>query len=151
MTILEQAERFKKALEGAMEFARKNIDLKTISNAELNKLVYVYPQYNATRKENYTIGELVEQHGKLYKCKKEHKADYQNMPNLDDGTYWQEVTGTGEVVEKKKVYPFYSSDVSYSTGDEVQRYGKNYKYIGRTKEAGKDPETEREYWELIEE
>lgn len=151
MNIVEQAERLKKAMDSAMEFARKNIDLASISKDELSKLVYVYPQYNATRKENYTIGELVEQHGKLYKCKKEHKADYQNMPNLDDGTYWQEVTGTGEVVEKKKVYPFYSSDVSYSTGDEVQRYGKNYKYIGRTKEAGKDPETEREYWELIEE
>lgn len=150
MNIVEQAERFKKAMDSAMEFARKNIDLKTISSAELNKLVYVYPQYNAERKEKYLNGELVEQHGVLYRCKKEHKADYQTMPNLDNtNEYWEKITGTGEVVKPKEVYPFYQSETSYKLGDKVQYWGKNYEYIGRTKEAGKDPRTETKYWKEI--
>lgn len=147
--LVEEMEHLKKRIDSNMKVTQDGIKLDGMTKEEIAKVAYVYNPYNPNRKEEYLVGEIVEQHGKLYKCKKKHKGDYGLMPNLDDGTYWVEINGNGEVViPKKKRQPYYS-DTTYKLNDEVERYGKNYKYIGKTNEAGKDPETEKDFWELI--
>lgn len=150
--LVEEMEHLKKRIDSNMKVTQDGIKLDGMTKEEIAKVAYVFNPYSATRKEKYLQGELVEQHGKLYKCKKDHKADYQNMPNLDtENEFWEEVTGTGEVVEKKKERENYQHDKTYRLNDEVVYYRKPYKYINEKPEAGKNPERDSDYWKVIEE
>lgn len=148
-SLKENVEALKKRIDSNMKLTQDSIDLEKITNEELAKIVYVFEPYAQEKK--YAKGDKVEQHGKLYRCKKNHTSDYQNMPNLDGGTYWEEVKGTGETVEKKKEREFYSSDKTYNKGDEVTYYRKPYRYINEKPSSGNAPNSSPGHWEAIEE
>ncbi|WP_455256663.1 carbohydrate-binding protein [Peptoniphilus asaccharolyticus] len=145
-SLKENVEALKKRIDSNMKLTQDSVDLEKITNEELSKIVYVFEPYAQEKK--YKKGDCVEQHGKLYRCKKNHTSDYQNMPNLDTDT-WEEVKGTGEVVEKKKTREDYQHDKTYRLNDEVVYYRKPYVYINQKAEAGKDPERDTDYWKEI--
>lgn len=147
-SLKENVEALKKRIDSNMKLTQDSVDLEKITNEELAKIVYVFEPY--AQGEKYVKGDKVEQHGKLYRCKKNHTSDYQNMPNLDTDT-WEEVKGTGEVVEKKKEREFYSSDKTYNKGDEVTYYRKPYRYINEKASSGNAPNSRPGHWEAIEE
>lgn len=109
-TLKENAEALKKRIDANMKLTQDSVDVDKISKEDLAKIVYVFEPYKQGKK--YVKGDKVEQHGRLFKCLKNHVSDYQNMPNLDSDT-WQEIKGTGEVVTKPKEREFYSSDKTY--------------------------------------
>lgn len=147
-SVEEKAEHLKKRLDSNMKVTQDNIDLEKLTNEEVKKYAYVFEPFVQNKK--YKKGDCVEQHGRLFRALKAHTSDYQNMPNIDDGTYWEEITGTGEVVKPIKKRENYQRDKTYKPGDEVVFYNKAYVYVGKTNEAGKDPEKDTDFWKPIE-
>lgn len=129
-------------LEALKEQVRKGLDLSSMTEEELQKNIYLFDDYR--QDEEYVVGSLIKHLGKLYRCKKKHKSNYETLPQLNSD-YWEEVNAKGKKVEKPTEVPFYSNDLTYKVGDLVKYYGKVYKSLAR--QSGKNPEESPGTWE----
>lgn len=146
--LVEEMEHLKKRIDSNMSVTQDSIDLEKMTKEEIARVAYVFEPY--VQNKLFNVGDKVEHLGKLYSCKKKHISSYETLPQLD-GEHWEEVTGTGETVEKKKEREFYSGDKTYRLGDEVTHYNIAYKFISDIPASGKTPAENPKFWQKIEE
>lgn len=130
-------------LNALKEQVRKGLDLSSMTEEELQKNIYLFDDYR--QDEEYVVGSLVKHLGKLYRCKKKHKSNYESLPQLGD-EFWEKINPKGKKVEQPKDVPFYSNDITYHQGDLVMYYGKVYESL--EKQSGKSPEASPKTWQL---
>ena len=130
-------------LEALKEQVRKGLDLSSMTDEELQKKIYLFDNYR--QDAEYVVGDLVKHLGKLYRCKKKHKSNYDSLPQLGD-EFWEGINAKGKKVEQPKDVPFYSNDTTYHPGDLVMYYGKVYESLER--QSGKNPESSSNTWKL---
>lgn len=130
-------------LEALKEQVRKGLDLSSMTDEELQKKIYLFDNYR--QDEEYVVGSLVKHLGKLYRCKKKHKSNYESLPQLGD-EFWEEINPKGKKVEQPKDVPFYSNDITYNQGALVMYYGKVYESLVR--QSGQNPESSPKTWKL---
>lgn len=138
-----QLEKAKKIVQEALE--GKDDD-------EKQEYAILYPRYQDFKDEHqFNQGDLVNQYGILYRCKKAHKKDYQALPQLL-GEYWELVKNKPDKPKNpnlpKDKPPFYESDKTYKIGDYVLFGDKVYRRINKSGNDG-SPFSDPKNWELI--
>lgn len=92
--------------------------------------------------ETYKKGDITRYNNKIYICKKEHKASYETIPLLDNGTLWE------SLIKEKENFELYNHEKKYKKGEGCFFNGKNYKLIVDTLE-GESPFTSPGKWFAI--
>ena len=126
--------------------------LKNKDDDEKQKFALLYPDYQKTKEGYFFIaGDLFHQYGILYRCKKNHKKDYQMLPQLL-GEYWELVKNKSDKPKNpnlpKEKPAFYEADKTYAIGDYVMFGDKVYQRINQKGNDG-SPFSDPKNWQLI--
>ena len=90
-------------LNALKEQVRKGLDLSSMTEEELQKNIYLFDDYR--QDEEYVVGSLVKHLGKLYRCKKKHKSNYESLPQLGD-EFWEEINPKGKKLNSLRMCLF---------------------------------------------
>lgn len=144
----EQA--LKATIEKAKPLVRES--LKKMDDDTKQKYSVFYPNYRDDKDDyTYQVGDLRSQYGILYRCKKNHKKDYQMLPQLL-GEYWELVKNKPDKPKNpnlpKEKPAFYEADKTYAIGDYVMFGDKVYQRINQKGNDG-SPFSDPKNWQLI--
>ena len=144
----------KDILELQLEIAKEIVQeaLRNKDDDEKQEYAILYPRYQDFKDEHqFKQGDLVNQYGILYRCKMNHKKDYQTLPQLL-GEFW-------EVVKNKKKKPrnpklplerpkYYDPDKNYLVGEYVMLGNKVYERVVERGNSG-SPFSDPKHWKEI--